>query len=150
MAVSSAIALMAIKTSMDPRVGLARVLRRAGDALHARKPVGMFGRLGNQLDQVSEKGIARLQNSAEALTDTVGRVPIGVARDLDPVDVPFNAMEELPFAQDLSTFRSRLMQRLGLMKKPAPTLSDNLKARLGSLMDPETGLPLPSAINRSL
>lgn len=127
MAVSNAIALMAIKTSMNPREGLARVLNRAGNALHAAKPAGMFSRLGTRLDDLSERGINRLQSSANLVTDTVGRVPIGVPNDLSPVSVPFNALEELPFGEDLNTLRSKLRIRLGLAKKPTPPVPVSLR-----------------------
>jgi hypothetical protein len=130
MAVSNAIALMAIKTSMNPREGLARVLNRAGNALHAAKPAGMFSRLGTRADELSEIGINRLQNSANFVADKVGRVPIGIPNDLAPVSVPFNALEELPFAEDLNTFRSKLMRRLGLAKKPTPPVSVSLRSRI--------------------
>jgi hypothetical protein len=130
MAVSNAIALMAIKTSMNPREGLARVLNRAGNALHAAKPAGMFSRLGTRLDDLSERGINRLQSSANLVTDTVGRVPIGVPNDLSPVSVPFNVLEELPFGEDLNTLRSKLRIRLGLAKKPTPPVPVSLSDRV--------------------
>jgi hypothetical protein len=81
MALSPSIALSILKTSANPRAAIINAMRRIELAAKGPKPVGFFGRIGMQADELAGLSAAELQRAQQSATDLLGRMPKGIPRN---------------------------------------------------------------------